>query len=167
MTDARFPERWLNDRRVLRLSDAGFRLYLMALTWSVANRTDGVLYDDDLMLMVTVDPRRAAELEKAGLWRREKDYWVIVEFTGTQSSRNDLEVLENTRRREREKKARQRARRSPGTVPRPRSPGTKGGTPLGQARTGQAVTQDLEEVRSEEEVQARDERANDEPWSAA
>jgi hypothetical protein len=39
MTDARFPERWLNDRRLLRLSDAAFRLFVISLTWSVSNRT--------------------------------------------------------------------------------------------------------------------------------
>jgi len=50
VTDARFPERWLNDRRVLRLSDPAFRLFVIPLTWSVSNRTDGDLYDDDLRL---------------------------------------------------------------------------------------------------------------------
>jgi hypothetical protein len=38
MTDARFPERWLQDRRVLRLSDVGFRLFTLSLAWSVSNR---------------------------------------------------------------------------------------------------------------------------------
>ena len=41
MTDARMPERWLSDRRLLRLSDAAYRLHLTGLLWSVANRTDG------------------------------------------------------------------------------------------------------------------------------
>lgn len=65
MTDARFPERWLNDRRVLRLSDPAFRLFVISLTWSVSNRTYGELYDDDddLLLIPRVDlaaasPRR-------------------------------------------------------------------------------------------------------------
>jgi len=31
MTDARFPERWLNDRRVLRLSDVDFRTFVTTL----------------------------------------------------------------------------------------------------------------------------------------
>ena len=45
MTDARFPERWLNDRRVLRLPDDAFRLFVLSLAWSVANQADGRIYD--------------------------------------------------------------------------------------------------------------------------
>jgi hypothetical protein len=49
VTGACFPERWLNDRRVLRLSDPAFRLFVTSLTWSVSTRTDGELYDDMLL----------------------------------------------------------------------------------------------------------------------
>lgn len=137
MTDARIPERWLNDRRLLRLSDPGFRLFVMSLMWSVSNRTDGMVYDDDLPLMPTVDAARAPELAKYGVWVRERDFWVIADYAGTQTSAHDLEVLENARRREREKKRRQRARAAPdvpGDSPEARSPGTA------QDRTGQART---------------------------
>jgi hypothetical protein len=68
MTDARFPERWLNDRRLLRLSDAAFRLFVVSLTWSVSNRTDGELDASDLALMPGIDPTAAGELARAGLW---------------------------------------------------------------------------------------------------
>lgn len=57
MTDARFPERWLNDRRVMRLSPDAFRTFVIALTWSVANRTDGVITDDDMPFLPGVSPR--------------------------------------------------------------------------------------------------------------
>jgi hypothetical protein len=122
MTDARLPERWLNDRRFLRLSDAAHRLYVHTLMWSVANRSDGVVYDDDLALMPSVDIARVGELDKAELWQRDGDRWLILDFPMTQTSRDDLVVLENNRRREREKKARQRAEQSesspvPGDVP--------------------------------------------------
>jgi hypothetical protein len=60
MTDARFPERWLNDRRLLRLSDAAFRLFVISLTWSVSNRTDGVLDTGDLTLIPASTPPRPA-----------------------------------------------------------------------------------------------------------
>lgn len=125
MTDARHPERWLLDRRIQKLSDAAYRLFFTSLAWSVANRTDGVLLDEDLNLMPNVATGKASELVKAQLWRREPSQWVISDYASTQTSRRELEVLENLRRREREKKARQRAAAlgdsppglSPGTVP--------------------------------------------------
>lgn len=125
MTDARFPERWLNDRRVLRLSDAGFRLFVISLVWSVANRSDGVIHDDDLPLLPSgADAARSGELEKVGLWRRDRDRWLIVDFLSTQSTRDELDRLESIRRSEREKKARQRAKNSAGPRDGPRdSPG--------------------------------------------
>jgi hypothetical protein len=148
MTDARFPERWLQDRRVLRLSDVGFRLFTLSLAWSVSNRTDGVLYDDDLALIMSVDPARSGELEKADLWRREKDHWLIVDFADTQTSRHDLDVRDNARRREREKKARQRGKRPspdsdvPGDSPSGRSLRTA------QDRKGQDSTEEQEPTRT-------------------
>jgi hypothetical protein len=159
MTDARFPERWLNDRRLLRLSDAGFRLHVVALAWSVSNRTDGVLYDDDLMLMVNVDPARAIELVKAAVWLRDADRYVIAEFDSTQTPAAQLDALDRRRRSDRDRARRYRERKA---LSLDSSRDDKG-----QARTGQAVTQDLEEERSEEEVQARDERANGDAWGAA
>jgi hypothetical protein len=157
MTDARFPERWLNDRRLLRLSDPGFRLYVVALAWSVSNRTDGVLYDDDLMLMVNVDPACAVELVKAAVWLRDADRYVIAEFDSTQTPAAQLEALADRRRSDRDRARRYRERKARS---RDSSRDDKG-----QARTGQAVTQDLEELSKEEQVHAH-ERANDDPWSA-
>jgi hypothetical protein len=130
MTDARFPERWLNDRRVRRLSDPAFRLFVISLTWSVSNRTDGVLYPDDLALLADVDPASAAEMEKSELWRREKDYWLIADFENTQTTREQLEGLDRKRRLDRERKARQRARDRGGV--------TQDVTRDTKARTGQA-----------------------------
>jgi hypothetical protein len=42
VTDARFPDRWLSDKRIQRLSDGHFRSFITSLVWSVTNRTDGV-----------------------------------------------------------------------------------------------------------------------------
>lgn len=143
MTDARVPEAWLNDRRVQRLSDPAFRLFILALTWSVSNRTDGLIDPDDVRLVPGVEPGYAAELERSGLWERQKDSWLIVDFARTQTSRHQLEVMEDARRKEREKKARQRASRAAVPLGRPRrttpgkSPGTSPGTPPGDvARDG-------------------------------
>jgi hypothetical protein len=60
MTDARFPERWLNDRRVLRLPDDAFRLFVLSLAWSVANQTDGRIYDEDQALVPPARPAAAS-----------------------------------------------------------------------------------------------------------
>jgi hypothetical protein len=118
VTDARLHERFLTDRRVRRLSDTEFRLYVVALVWSVANRTDGVIHDDDLALLPDVDPAAAAALVKAELWHRERGRWRMDRFAAEQTSRHELEVLENVRKRDREKKARQRAAAKDAAIPR-------------------------------------------------
>lgn len=140
MTDARYPERWLSDRRILRLSDQQHRTFVVTLAWTVSNRTDGVIEHADLPLIVGCDvssPTLAA-LEERGLWERTADGWVIVDWTSSQTTRDELKVLENARRREREKKQRQRGKQSvPGDVPGDASPGTAQER-QGQARQGQA-----------------------------
>jgi hypothetical protein len=139
MTDARFPERWLNDRRILRLPDDAFRMFVTGLAWSVSNRTNGVIFDDDLELLPRVTPPAAAHLAAAGLWTRQEDggFWVIADFGGTQTTREQLEATELARKKARDKKRKQRAAAapSPGT-----SPGTTQARP-GQARKGQAGTE--------------------------
>jgi hypothetical protein len=128
VTDARFPERWLSDRRILLLSPEAFRLFVMSLAWSVSNRTDGVLYDDDLPLVPGI-PRSVAaaysddglpvvplqppdpvqRLAKAGLWRRVRDYWLIAVFEETQTTRDQLEAAADARRADRDRKRRARS----------------------------------------------------------
>jgi hypothetical protein len=113
MTDARFPERSLNDKRLLRLSDPSFRLYVVGLAWTVSNRTDGVLYDDDdQMLMVNVDPARAVELVKAAVWLRDADRYVIAEFDSTQTPAAQLDALDQRRRSDRDRARRYRERKA-------------------------------------------------------
>lgn len=160
MTDVRLPERWLNDRRLLRLSDPAFRLFVTALAWSVANRTDGALDDADLSLIPRADAGCANELVTAGLWRHHRDTWFIADFAVTQTSAHDLEVLENARRRDREKKARQRASKrdsaegaSPGTVPRDST---------GQDRQGQ--DRQLEEPPTDIAYADSSDLSDHEPW---
>ena len=82
MTDARFPERWLNDRRVLRLPDDAFRLFVLSLAWSVANRTDGVLKDDDLPLIPGYSPEPAAALTSAACGSGNTDTRSTLAVTG-------------------------------------------------------------------------------------
>lgn len=80
MTDTYIPEWWLDDRRVRGLSSAAFRLLVFGLVWSVSNHTDGVIVDDALPLIPSVDPSRAAELGEAGLWERRSGHWLIVDY---------------------------------------------------------------------------------------
>ena len=111
MTDAQFPERGLNDRRILRLPDEAFRLFVISLAWSVANRTDGRIYDDDLAL-IPASAAGSGQLAKVGLWERVADYWQIAEFEETQTTRADLDHLAEQRRKARDRKRAERARRA-------------------------------------------------------
>ncbi len=141
MTDARLPERWLNDRRFARLSDAGFRLYAVSLMWAVANRTDGILAVDDLPLIPGVNLGRADELARAGLWEQHEDGWLVVDYDQTQTSSAQLESAERARVLARERKARQRARekeQEPPPDPVVLRDVTRDNT--GQDRPGQATT---------------------------
>lgn len=108
MTDARLPERWLNDRRLLRLSDAEFRAYITSLLWSVSNRTDGHLESDDLDLIPGAREASGA-LVKAQLWTSTKGVLEVTDYASTQTSSDELAVLENVRRNNRAAQARKRA----------------------------------------------------------
>lgn len=119
MTDARYPEAWLNDRRVVRLSDAGHRLFVTATAWSASNRTDGFLEEADVRLIHSVDPRHHTELLSAGLWAEVPGGWQIVDFHKTQTTKAQLEGLDHKRHQDRERKARERARRRGEPDPEP------------------------------------------------
>lgn len=142
VTDARFPERWLNDRRVLRLSNAGFRLFVTTLTWSVSNRTDGVLTDEDLKLF-HAGADRADELARLGLWERDGDRWIITDFFTTQTTAAQLAGLDHKRVQDRERKARQRARERDVTPEVTRDIHRDTKARPGQARTGQDSSEAL------------------------
>lgn len=109
MTDARFPERWLNDRRIVRLSDADFRSFVVALAWAVSNRTDGRVEADDLPLVPGFSESSMRALTDARLWSLEGEGWQIVDFEGTQSTRAQLDGLDHRRQVDRERQARRRA----------------------------------------------------------
>ncbi|MCV7300865.1 hypothetical protein H7J93_14660 [Mycobacterium barrassiae] len=114
MTDARLPERWLNDRRLQRLSADHYRTFINALLWSVANRTDGRIERDDVALIPHWSANAAKAFIDAGLFTAQADGWLIADYMSTQTSRSELDMLERNRRRDREKKARQRAAKSGG-----------------------------------------------------
>ncbi|POX90644.1 hypothetical protein C3477_06810 [Mycobacterium kansasii] len=109
MTDARLPERWLNDRRLQRLSPEHFRAYVNALLYAVANRTDGHIDRADLGLIPHWCAGAARAFVDARLFTPCADGWLIADYSVTQSSRDDLETLERIRAADRRKKARKRA----------------------------------------------------------
>lgn len=151
MTDARYPERWLHDRRVTRLSDRAHRAYVVTLAYAVANRTDGVFVHADFADLPAYVAQEVEALLEAGLWELLEDGtgFRAVDYPDTQSSRAELDAADGARVAAREKKARQRAQAKaappdPEPVPTTAAPGTvPGDVPgdhTGQARTGQART---------------------------
>jgi hypothetical protein len=114
MTDARFPERWLNDARLQRVSPSAYRLFGNALMWSNANRTDGHIPGWALGMIPHGAEADAKELAAAdGLWaEHQRDGWVIPEYDLTQTSRGELEMLERRRRKDRDRKRRLRSSES-------------------------------------------------------
>lgn len=139
MTDARFPDRWLSDRRLQRLTDSHFRAFVTSLTWSVSNRTNGVIEPEDLALIPNFSANAVRAFIDAGLWSTLAKGWLIVDHAVTQTSAEQLAANENQRVREREKKARQRAaKRATGSGVPGDVPGDVSGDNPGQARPGQA-----------------------------
>lgn len=109
MTDARFPaERWLSDRRIQKLSGDDFKAYAMSLMWAVANRTDGLLTDEDLEAVPHFKPGQAQRLVAAGLWAGSANGWHIIDFMATQSSKASLDQADRNRLAEAERKRRER-----------------------------------------------------------
>lgn len=146
MTDARFPERWLNDRRIMRLGPAVFRGYVLALAWSVSNRTDGRLEVADLDMVPGCTLDTAEALVAAGLWAAAEDGtgWTISDFLSTQTSRGQLEGLELKKRQDAERARAYRSRKkskdhvSASAEESREHHVTASRDDIGQARTGQA-----------------------------
>ncbi|MDI3241643.1 hypothetical protein QK292_08720 [Arthrobacter sp. AL08] len=108
MTDVRLPERWLNDRRIRKLSADELRTFVFGLLWVVGNRTDGDIDAADLELIPDAGPGHAVRLVDLELWSKTKTGWRIVDFELTQTSRGQLEGLELRKRQDAD---RQRAKR--------------------------------------------------------
>lgn len=138
MTDARLPERWLNDRRLQRLSAEHYRTFINALLWCVANRTDGRIEREDVGLIPRWSANAAKAFVDAGLFTPQADGWLISDYDSTQSSRDDLERLERMRANDRRKKQEKRAgpSDSPGDIPGDSPGGVSGGRVPGTQQAG-------------------------------
>jgi hypothetical protein len=157
MTDTRLTPRWLTDRRRRGLSAAHQLAYIDALVWSVFEETDGLIEPGDLAEIRGMTPEAADALTKAGLWMREGARWRITDFADTQTSRDELRLLADIRRRDREKKARQRAARAnTETADQNQCPGDIPGDRPGDARRG--TTQEGRTGRTGQEKKATTEQ---------
>ncbi|TFV66314.1 hypothetical protein E4P40_25490 [Blastococcus sp. CT_GayMR20] len=127
---------------------------MTALLWSVANRTDGRFEADDVELMPRANTADVVELLAAGVLTRDGSQLVLPDFAATQTSRDELEVLENARRRDREKKARQRAEKAgvPGDSHSGHPPGRIPGTTQAGRQAGRQEGQEHLQDPEEEEV---------------
>ncbi|PTT20056.1 hypothetical protein DBR36_06530 [Microbacterium sp. HMWF026] len=156
MTDARLPERWLTDRRWLRLSVQARHDAIAWLLWCVSQRTDGVLDRGDLSLCPwRTSDESVHELLRAGIISDGGEGTVrFVEYAEAQTTARELERMAGMREHERIKKARSRAKHAGMTAdqieahyPFPKaptssrdtSPDSPGHVPVRQQdRTGQA-----------------------------
>jgi hypothetical protein len=104
----------LTDRRIQRLTPGGFRLFFNALMWAVANKTDGVLEPDDLVMVPGYIPGLEDELATTtpALWTWRDETWFITEFIDTQTTRAEHEALASARKSKRESQARWRAKQT-------------------------------------------------------
>jgi len=135
------PERYLMDRRIVRLSDEAFRAFVTAMMWSVANRTEGVIEDADIALIPGFRSMIASELVAAGLWDLHERGYLIIDFAHTQTTKAQLEAAEHKRLVDRQRQARHRSRKAglvTDDVTRDVTDDDKGQDRLGQDRLGQA-----------------------------
>lgn len=159
MTDARFPDRWLTDRRVVRLPDAAFRLFVMALAWSASNRTDGRLDSGDLDLVpCPADEALCRVLVEAELWIREGDGYLIADYSTTQTTAAQMAAIDRKRAVDRERQARYRATSANTDVTRDitRDVGAISKARQGKARTGSTGGAEPTDDDHERDISAQD-----------
>lgn len=110
MTDARFPERWLSDARLQRVSPEAYRAHGNALMWSVSNRTDGAIPVWALPMVPHLTEAHARELASAGLWAGSaRDGWMILDYDDTQTTAAQLAAAAAARRADKIRQRRHRA----------------------------------------------------------
>ena len=95
----------IEDERLLRLPRGIRLLYLEALVWCKAHRSDGRIPPTALRRMTDEPDERAAagQLVEAGLWRMEADCWVISDYGRHQMTRDRVERKEARAREARDR----------------------------------------------------------------
>ena len=144
MTDARMPERFLTDRRFAKLSADDFRAYVYSLMWSVSNRTEGIIDEQDIALILFMQSMTPSRLVAAGVWAIHPDGYLIVDFEATQTTKAQLEAIDQKRISDRDRQARHRQKKTEpadsvtGDVTRDITREDKGKARTGKDRTGEA-----------------------------
>lgn len=105
MSRSTFAVGFTNHRKIRKLSDAAFRMWVTAIDHAKEDGTDGVIKPDDLdtFQRCPVGKARAAaiqELVTNGLWHECEDGWLIHDFLDWQSSAEE-EAARRARDRER------------------------------------------------------------------
>lgn len=102
---ARFDDHMPNHRKIRPLTDAAFRLWVSAVCWCNANRTDGIVFCQDLTYVSdTKRPRKAvAELVETGLWEEIDGGWRIHDFLDYNPSKSQVDA-ERKRKTEAQKR---------------------------------------------------------------
>lgn len=106
MVDARLPAEWLGSIRIDNLSDRAFRVLAGALMWCNGQGTDGVVPSRYTKYLHPDgdDPVAFEELERAGLWTREDEGFVLTGWNDElrQSTAEEVQrYREAARRRQR------------------------------------------------------------------
>ncbi len=115
MRHTRFELGFPRNRKVSRLSDAAFRLWVSAIDHSREQRTDGTLEKSDLAIIPRGagasgwKPATARELVDAGLWHPTDSGWEIHKFLTWQDSK---EHVDRAREQARDRMTRVRSKNS-------------------------------------------------------
>lgn len=138
MVWARLDDQFANHPKVVRLSDAAFRLHVAGICYCACHLTDGEIAALEVPRLVPgYRPKALAELVDRGLWERNDDTYLIRAFLEYNPSK---EKVEQQRAEAAERKARWNASRNAsknasrtrgGTLPRPdptRPEGSRGGS---------------------------------------
>ncbi len=147
MVDARVPDRWLTDRRWLRLTPRERHDGISLLLWAVAVRSDGILDRRDLHLCPwPIEVGSVAALLAGGLLLEiDDDHVGFADWSGSQTTRAELDAAAEMRRKGRERQRRHRAKKA----------GEEVTTNLVVTRDGHVTQQAEAEAEAEAEVNAR------------
>lgn len=85
MAWTKLDDRFYSHPKILGLSHQAFRLYVLALNWSVGSLTDGEIPTAMVGMFLPNDTkavrsRAAGELVSAGLWHENTDGWSVHDF---------------------------------------------------------------------------------------
>jgi hypothetical protein len=91
---ARFDDHMPSHRKIRPLTDAAFRLWVSAVCWCNANKTDGFIGADDLRFVADVaDPHAAVpQLTAKGLWEEVAGGWIVHDFHDYNPSVADVDA---------------------------------------------------------------------------